>query len=54
MTEQIKPPRRSAGFGLVIGVGIGVLVALVFKKLAIGILLGILVAYILYTADQKK
>jgi hypothetical protein len=53
MAQQNKP-RRSAGFGLVIGVGLGVIVALVFKKLAIGVLLGIIVAYILYTADQKK
>ena len=51
---QKNKPRRSAGFGLIIGVSLGVIVALVFKKLAIGILLGIFVAYVLYTADQKK
>jgi type III secretory pathway component EscT len=53
MDPQNKP-RRSAGFGLIVGVSLGVIVALVFKKLAIGVLLGIIVAYILYTADSKK
>jgi hypothetical protein len=52
--QQQSKPRRSAGFGLIIGVGLGLIVALVFKKLAIGVLLGIIVAYILYTADNKK
>ena len=51
---QENKPRRSAGFGLIVGVGLGVIVALVFKKLAIGVLLGIIVAYILYTSDSKK
>jgi len=53
MAQQNKP-RRSAGFGLIVGVALGLIVAMVFKKLAIGILLGILVAYILYSTDQKK
>jgi|688.fasta_scaffold1400362_2 hypothetical protein len=46
-------PRRSASFGLVIGVGLGLLVGLVFKKMAIGLLLAIAVAYMLYSVDQK-
>jgi hypothetical protein len=52
--ETQNKPRRSAGFGLIVGVSLGVIVALVFKKLAIGILLGIIVAYIMYSADSKK
>lgn len=45
--------RRGPGFGLVVGVGIGLLVGLVFKKIALGLLLGILVAWILYSADKR-
>ena len=44
---------RGPGFGLVVGVGLGLLVGLVFKKMAIGALLGIAVAYMLYTVDKK-
>ena len=51
---QKNKPRRSAGFGLIIGVSLGVIVALVFKKLAIGILLGILVAYVSVYCRSKK
>jgi len=43
---------RSAGFGLVVGVGVGLLVGLVFKKMAIGLLLAIIVAYMLYSSDK--
>jgi len=51
------PPKRgrqgrSAGFGLVVGVGVGLLVGLVFKKMAIGLLLAIAIAYMLYSYDK--
>ena len=48
-----KKKSRGPGFGLVVGVGLGLLVGLVFKKMAIGVLLGIAVAYMLYTVDKK-
>ena len=48
-----KKKTRGPGFGLVVGVGLGLLVGLVFKKMAIGVLLGIAVAYMLYTVDKK-
>ena len=51
--EGSRRPRRSAGFGLVVGVGLGLLVGLVFKKAAIGLLLGLGVAYLLYSSDRK-
>lgn len=44
---------RGPGYGLVVGVGLGLLVGLVFKKMALGVLLGIVVAWILYTADKR-
>jgi len=50
--EKKNRPRRSAGFGLVVGVGVGLLVGLVFKKIAIGGLLAIAVAYMLYSYDK--
>ena len=45
--------QRGPGYGLVVGVGLGLLVGLVFKKMALGLLMGILVAWILYTADKR-
>jgi hypothetical protein len=44
---------RGPGFGLVVGVGLGLLVGLLLKKIALGLLLGIAVAWILYTADKR-
>lgn len=44
---------RGPGLGLVAGVSIGILIAIVFKKLAIGILAGILIAYLLYRNDKS-
>jgi hypothetical protein len=51
--ERRNRPKRSAGFGLVVGVGLGLLVGLVFKKMAIGLLLAIAVAYMLYSSDKR-
>jgi hypothetical protein len=51
--QQNSKPKRSAGFGLVIGVAMGVIVALIFKKLALGLLLGIIVALLLYSAEKR-
>jgi hypothetical protein len=53
MAQQNKP-RRSAGFGLVVGVGLGLLLGLVFKKLALGVLLGLAVAWMLYRSDNSQ
>ena len=41
------------GKGVVIGVAIGLLFALVFKKVAIAVLIGIGVAFIFYTSDRR-
>lgn len=51
--EKKNRQGRSAGFGLVVGVGVGLLVGLVFKKIAIGLLLAIAVAYMLYSYDKS-
>lgn len=51
--EKKSKSGRSAGFGLVVGVGLGLLVGLVFKKMAIGLLLAIAVAYMLYSSDKR-
>jgi hypothetical protein len=42
-----------SGKGVVVGVAIGLLFALVFKKWAIAVLIGIGVAYIFYTQDRR-
>jgi hypothetical protein len=38
---------KGGGTGIIVGVGIGVLVTLIFKKIGIGILMGIIVAFLL-------
>jgi len=40
--------RRDPGMGVVVGVGMGLLLGLLFKKIALGLLLGLVFAYILY------
>lgn len=36
-----------SGFGLVAGLAIGVLATIIFKKLAVGLLIGIIIAFLL-------
>ena len=45
---------RSAQFGLVAGVAAGLLVGVIFKKLALGLLLGIVVAYLFYRSSNDN
>jgi len=52
MTDH-KKRRTGSGNGVVVGVAIGLLFALVFKKWAIAVLIGIGVAYIFYTQDRR-
>ncbi len=40
-------------FALVVGLGIGLLIALVRKKIGIGLLVGIIVAAIIYKRDKR-
>ena len=47
-----KQNGRSPQFGLVVGVAAGLLVGVVFKKLALGLLLGIAVAYLIYRSSN--
>jgi hypothetical protein len=50
--EQQNKKRKGAEFGLIAGVGLGLIVGLIFKKLAMGLLLGIIVAALLYRASK--
>lgn len=45
--------RKSPGFALVVGLGIGLLIALIKKKIAFGLLIGIVVAAIIYKRDKR-
>jgi 4-amino-4-deoxy-L-arabinose transferase-like glycosyltransferase len=45
--------RRSPGFALIVGIGFGLLIALVKKKIAFGLLIGILIAAIIYKRDKR-
>jgi hypothetical protein len=45
--------RRSPVFAMVVGLGLGLLIALVRKKIALGLLIGILVAAIIYKRDKR-
>ena len=48
MAQQKKDDiNKNSGVGIIVGVGLGVLVTLVFKKIGIGILMGIIVAFLL-------
>jgi hypothetical protein len=44
---------RSPVFALIVGLGLGLLIALVRKKIALGLLIGILVAAIIYKRDRR-
>jgi hypothetical protein len=45
--------RRSPGFALVVGIGFGLLIALLRKKMALGLLIGLIVAAIIYKRDKR-
>ncbi len=45
--------RRSPGFALVVGIGFGLLIALLRKKIALGLLIGLIVAAIIYKRDKR-
>ena len=45
--------RKSPVFAMVVGLGLGLLIALVRKKIALGLLIGILVAAIIYKRDKR-
>lgn len=45
--------RKSPAFAAIVGIAIGLLIALVRKKLALGLLIGILVAAIIYKRDKR-
>jgi len=49
---QIKP-KRSPAFAAIVGIAVGLLIALVRKKLALGLLIGIIVAAIIYKRDKR-
>jgi hypothetical protein len=51
MTENKK--RRSPAFALIVGIGFGLLIALVKKKIAMGLLIGLIIAAILYKRDRR-
>lgn len=44
---------KSPGLGLVVGLGIGILLALIFKKVALAVLAGLGIAYLLYRNDKS-
>ncbi len=46
-------PQRSLAFAAIVGIAIGLLIALVRKKLALGLLIGIIVAAIIYKRDKR-
>lgn len=49
-----KPRKVSSPiFALVVGLGVGLLIALVRKKIGIGLLVGIIVAAIIYKRDKR-
>jgi uncharacterized membrane protein len=43
----------STPYGLIVGVAAGLLVGVIFKKLALGLLLGIAVAYLFYRSTKE-
>lgn len=43
----------TSGKGVVVGVAVGLLFAVIFKKWAIAVLIGIGVAYIFYSQDRR-
>jgi hypothetical protein len=43
----------STPYGLIVGVALGLLVGVVFKKMALGLLLGIGVAYLFYRSSKS-
>ena len=51
MNESNK--KRSPAFALIVGIGFGLLIALVKKKVAVGLLIGILIAAILYNRSKR-
>jgi hypothetical protein len=50
MSKEQKSP--SPQLGLIVGVAAGLLVGVIFKKLALGLLLGIVVAYLFYRSGK--
>ena len=44
---------RSPAFALIVGLGLGLLIAMLKKKIAIGLLIGIIVAAIIYKRDKR-
>jgi len=45
--------KRNLAFAAIVGIGIGILIALVRKKLGLGLLIGIIVAAIIYKRDKR-
>ncbi|MFN5422203.1 MAG: hypothetical protein ACK5AO_02955 [bacterium] len=45
--------QRSPVFALVVGIGVGLLIALVRKKIGLGLLIGIIIAAIIYKRDKR-
>jgi hypothetical protein len=45
--------KRSPGFALVVGIGFGLLIALVKKKIAMGLLIGLAIAAVIYKRDKR-
>ena len=48
-----KEKLPSSQLGLIVGVALGLLVGIIFKKLALGLLLGIGVAYLFYRSSKQ-
>jgi len=44
--------KRGPGFGLIIGLALGIFAAIIFKKLAVALFLGIIIALLLYRVSK--
>jgi hypothetical protein len=51
MSNEHRKP--STPYGLIVGIAAGLLVGVIFKKLALGLLLGIVVAYLFYRSTKE-
>jgi hypothetical protein len=52
MSKEKNSP--SPQFDLIVGVAAGLLVGVIFKKLALGLLLGIAIAYLFYRSNNDN
>ncbi|MEY3351635.1 MAG: hypothetical protein RIQ50_1746 [Bacteroidota bacterium] len=50
---QGNKKERNLAFAAIVGIGVGLLIALVRKKLGLGLLIGIIIAAIIYKRDRR-